>query len=44
VRGLPTRVVGKLALEHGIELHALETRQDGLERIFFSLTGVVVDP
>jgi ABC-2 type transport system ATP-binding protein len=44
LRGLPTRVVGKLALEHGIELHALETRQDGLERIFFSLTGVVVDP
>jgi ABC-2 type transport system ATP-binding protein len=40
LRGLPARVVGRLALEHGVELHALETRQDGLERIFFSLTGV----
>jgi ABC-2 type transport system ATP-binding protein len=44
VRGLPARVVGRLALEHGIELHALETRQDGLEQIFFSLTGVEEDP
>jgi ABC-2 type transport system ATP-binding protein len=43
LRGLPARVVGRLALEHGIELHALETRQDGLERIFFSLTGVEAD-
>lgn len=40
LRGLPAKVVGRLALEHGVELHALETRQDGLEQIFFSLTGV----
>jgi ABC-2 type transport system ATP-binding protein len=43
LRGLPARVVGRLALEHGVELHDLETRQDGLERIFFSLTGVEED-
>ena len=43
VQGLPASVVGRLALEHAIELHALETRQDGLERIFFSLTGVEAD-
>ena len=40
LRGLPARVAGRLAREHGIELHALETKQDGLEQIFFSLTGV----
>jgi ABC-2 type transport system ATP-binding protein len=43
LRGLPARVVGRLALENEVELHALETRQDGLERIFFSLTGVEED-
>jgi ABC-2 type transport system ATP-binding protein len=39
LRGLPARMVGRLALENEVELHALETRQDGLEQIFFSLTG-----
>lgn len=43
LRGLAAKVVGRLALEHGVELHALETRQDGLEQIFFSLTGVKDD-
>ena len=43
LHGLPARVVGRLALEHGVELHALETSQDGLEQIFFSLTGVEGD-
>ena len=38
--GLTARDVGRLAFEHEVELHALETRQDGLEQIFFSLTGV----
>ena len=38
--GLSARDVGSLAFEHRVELHALETRQDGLEQIFFSLTGV----
>ena len=38
--GLTGREVGRLAFEHGVELHALENRQDGLEQIFFSLTGV----
>jgi len=28
-----------LAFEHSVELHALENRQDGLEQVFFSLTG-----
>jgi ABC-2 type transport system ATP-binding protein len=37
--GLSARDVGRLAFEHRVELHALETRQDGLEEIFFSLTG-----
>jgi ABC-2 type transport system ATP-binding protein len=37
---LSARDVGRLAFEHSVELHALETRQDGLEQIFFSLTGV----
>ena len=37
--GLTARDVGRLAFEHSVELHALETRQDGLEQIFFSLTG-----
>jgi ABC-2 type transport system ATP-binding protein len=39
LQGLPARAVGRLALEHGIELHALGTSQDGLEKAFFSLTG-----
>jgi ABC-2 type transport system ATP-binding protein len=43
LRGLPAKVIGRLAREHGVELHALETRHDGLERIFFSLTGVAED-
>jgi ABC-2 type transport system ATP-binding protein len=38
--GLTGREVGRLAFEHRVELHALENRQDGLEQIFFSLTGV----
>ena len=38
--GLTAPEVGRLAFEHRVELHALETRQDGLEQIFFSLTGV----
>jgi ABC-2 type transport system ATP-binding protein len=38
--GLTARDVGRLAFEHRVELHALENRQDGLEQIFFSLTGV----
>jgi ABC-2 type transport system ATP-binding protein len=38
--GLTARDIGRLAFEHSVELHALETRQDGLEQIFFSLTGV----
>jgi ABC-2 type transport system ATP-binding protein len=37
--GLTARDVGRLAFEHSVELHALQTRQDGLEQIFFSLTG-----
>jgi ABC-2 type transport system ATP-binding protein len=37
--GLTGREVGRLAFEHSVELHALENRQDGLEQIFFSLTG-----
>jgi hypothetical protein len=32
-----------LALKHGVELHALETTQAGLEQVFFSLTGVEGD-
>jgi ABC-2 type transport system ATP-binding protein len=43
LHGLPARVVGRLALEQGVELHALETSQDGLEHVFFSLTGVEGD-
>ncbi|WP_328526169.1 ABC transporter ATP-binding protein [Kribbella sp. NBC_00359] len=43
-RGLSARDVGRLAFEHRVELHALETRQDGLEQIFFSLTGVEEQP
>jgi len=43
LHGLPARLVGRLALENGVELHALETRQDGLEQIFFSLTGAEGD-
>ncbi|TDU90410.1 ABC-2 type transport system ATP-binding protein [Kribbella voronezhensis] len=39
--GLSAREVGRLAFEHRVELHALETRQDGLEQIFFSLTTAV---
>ncbi len=38
--GLTVREVGRLAFEHRVELHCLEKRQDGLEQIFFSLTGV----
>jgi ABC-2 type transport system ATP-binding protein len=41
--GLTARDVGRLAFEHRVELHALEHRQDGLEQIFFSLTGVEDD-
>lgn len=37
---LTAREMGRLALKHGVELHALETRQDGLDQIFFSLPGV----
>jgi ABC-2 type transport system ATP-binding protein len=37
--GLTARDVGRLAFLHSVELHALESRQDGLEQIFFSLTG-----
>ncbi len=40
--GLTTREVGRLAFEHHVEIHGLEKRQDGLEQIFFSLTGVEV--
>jgi ABC-2 type transport system ATP-binding protein len=39
-KGLRARDVGRLAFEHRVELHALENRWDGLEEIFFSLTGV----
>lgn len=42
--GLSARDVGRLAFEHRIELHALEARQDGLEEIFFSLTGAEEQP
>jgi ABC-2 type transport system ATP-binding protein len=42
--GLSARDVGRLAFEHRVELHALETRKDGLEQIFFSLTGVEERP
>jgi ABC-2 type transport system ATP-binding protein len=38
VVGLSAPDIGRLALEGLVELHALETRQDGLEEIFFSLT------
>jgi ABC-2 type transport system ATP-binding protein len=38
-RGLTAPEVGRLALEHTVELHALENRRDGLELVFFSLTG-----
>lgn len=38
--GLTARDVGRLAFEHHVELHGLERRQHGLERIFFSLTDV----
>jgi ABC-2 type transport system ATP-binding protein len=37
--GLTARDVGRLAFEHRVKLHALESRWDGLEQIF-SLTGV----
>ena len=37
--GLTAPDVGRLAFEHGVELHALENRQDELEDIFFSLTN-----
>jgi ABC-2 type transport system ATP-binding protein len=37
--GLTARDVGRLAFKHSVELHALENRRDGLEQIFFSLTG-----
>jgi ABC-2 type transport system ATP-binding protein len=39
--GLSAREVGRLAFEYRVELHALETRQDGLEQIFFSLTAAI---
>jgi ABC-2 type transport system ATP-binding protein len=38
VVGMSAPDIGRLALEGLVELHALETRQDGLEEIFFSLT------
>jgi len=41
--GLTTQDVGRLAFEHQVELHGLEKRQDGLEQIFFSLTGTAAD-
>lgn len=41
--GLTGREVGRLAFEHRVELHGLENRQDGLEQIFFSLTGAEPD-
>jgi ABC-2 type transport system ATP-binding protein len=41
--GLTAQDVGRLAFKHHVELHGLESRQDGLERIFFSLTGVEAD-
>ncbi|MGY4771637.1 ATP-binding cassette domain-containing protein [Kribbella sp. CWNU-51] len=41
---MSARDVGRLAFENRVELHALETRQDGLEQIFFSLTGVEEQP
>lgn len=37
--GLTAPEVGRLALEHHVELHCLGQRQDGLEQLFFSLTG-----
>jgi ABC-2 type transport system ATP-binding protein len=37
--GLMAREVGRLAFEHRVEVHGLETTRDGLEQIFFSLTG-----
>jgi ABC-2 type transport system ATP-binding protein len=37
--GLTAPDVGRLALKHGVELHALENRRDGLELVFFSLTS-----
>jgi ABC-2 type transport system ATP-binding protein len=37
--GLTAPDVGRLALKHRVELHALENRRDGLELVFFSLTG-----
>jgi ABC-2 type transport system ATP-binding protein len=37
--GLTAPDVGRLALEHSVELHALENRRDGLELVFFSLTS-----
>jgi len=42
--GLTAREVGRLAFEHRVEIHGLEKRQDGLEQLFFSLTGVEVQP
>ena len=36
--GPSPRQVGRLAHLHRVELHGLETRHDGLEEIFFSLT------
>jgi ABC-2 type transport system ATP-binding protein len=42
--GLSAPAVGRLAFEHRIELHALEARRDGLEEIFFSLTGAEEQP
>jgi ABC-2 type transport system ATP-binding protein len=38
VTGLQRQQIGRLALEHGVELHALELRQNGLEELFFALT------
>jgi len=43
LRGLPATSVGRLALDNHVELHALETRRDGLEQVFFSLTGAEED-
>lgn len=37
--GLSAREIGRLAWEHHVELHALETRRSRLEEIFFAHTG-----
>lgn len=39
VHGLTAREVGGLGFRNNVELHALEQRRDGLEKIFFALTS-----